>query len=157
MRHLAKPAAALAAALVVYGMVSSVSHAHEYTLGTLRIDEPWSRESPPGISVGVGYMRITNTGDAPDRLVGGRSPVAEDVQFHRSVRQKDGTTKMVRQEGGVAVPAGTKVSFEPGSYHVMLMGLQRPLNSDKPVPLTLRFKRAGAIDVRLAVQPLGTA
>ena len=155
MKALTKPAAALVAAVVVYSMVSSVSHAHEYTAGPLRIEEPWSRESPPGTSVGFGYMRVTNTGERPDRLVAGRSPLAEDVRFHRTVRQEDGTTKMVRQKDGVAIPAGATIKFEPGGYHVMLIGLQRPVGPEKPVPLTVRFERAGEVEMNLAVQPLG--
>lgn len=157
VKTLASSVAALIAAALLYIMLTNVSHAHEYTTDSLRIEAPWSRESPPGTSVGVGYMRITNTGDAPDRLFAGRSPVAEDVQFHRSVRQDNGTTKMVRQQDGVAVPAGATVDFAPGGYHVMLMGLKRPLDPDKPLPITLRFERAGRVQMNFAVQPLGAS
>ena len=44
---------------------------HDVTIGSLKISAPWARATPKGASVGGGYMKITNTGTEPDRLVGG--------------------------------------------------------------------------------------
>ena len=42
--------------------------------GSLTLEQPWSRATPGGAKVGGGYLRITNTGTAPDRLTGGSFP-----------------------------------------------------------------------------------
>jgi hypothetical protein len=52
----------------------------------------------------------------------------------------------------VAVPAGGEVTFKPGSYHVMLIGLKKPLKAGDAVELHLRFEKAGTIDVNAPVR-----
>lgn len=123
------------------------------TLGDLRIERPWSRVTPPGTPVGVGYMTIVNTADEPDRLVAAESPAAGRVQIHRSVN-KDGQSSMVHQKDGVVVPPGGRIEFTPGGYHLMLMQLKQPLKEGERVPVTLRFERAGRIEVALGVRAL---
>lgn len=121
--------------------------------GNLRVEAPWARATPPGTPVGAGYLEIVNEGDAADRLLGASTPAAARVQLHRSV-ERDGTTTMVHQPDGVTVPAGGRRRFSPGGYHLMLMGLTEPLEAGERVPLTLRFERAGAVDIELQVRPL---
>jgi copper(I)-binding protein len=127
--------------------------AHDYRLGALHIEHPWSRATPPGTSVGAGYMGIVNEGERPQRLVGASSPVADKVQIHRTVEQ-DGTAEMRHQKDGVVVAAGSTVAFEPGSYHLMLMGLADPLEEGQRIPVTLEFEPAGRVTVELAVESL---
>ena len=119
----------------------------------IRIEQPWSRVTPPGTPVGAGYMTIVNTADEPDRLIAAESPAAGRVQIHRSVK-KDGTSSMVHQKDGVVVPPDGRLEFGPGGYHLMLMQLEDPLEEGERVPVTLRFERAGRVDVELMVRSL---
>ncbi len=127
--------------------------AQDYRLGALVIEDPWSRATAPGMPVGVGYLVIRNTGDSDDRLVGARAPVAGRVMLHRSV-EEEGMTRMEHQGGGIAIPAGATVALAPGGYHLMLMQLERALDKGEHVPLTLRFERAGTIEVELEVRAM---
>jgi len=43
----------------------------------------------------------------------------------------------MRAVDALPLPAGQAVALKPGSYHVMLMGLQRPIKAGETVPLTL--------------------
>ncbi len=52
----------------------------------------------------------------------------------------------------VHVPAGGTVSFQPGGYHVMLMGLVSPLQMSETFELTLVFEHAGAVVVTVEVR-----
>lgn len=121
--------------------------------GSLRIEQPWSRATPPGAPVGVGYLEIVNEGDEDDRLIGVSSPLAGRVMVHRSV-EEDGVTRMEHQEDGVVIPAGESVALAPGGYHLMLMQLDRRLEKGDSVPLILRFERAGEIETELEVRGL---
>ncbi len=121
--------------------------------GELRIERPWSRVTPPGTPVGAGYMTIVNTADEPDRLVAAESPAAGRVQIHRSVRE-DGTSSMVHQKDGAVVPPDGRLEFRPGDYHLMLMQLEEPLKEGERVPVTLRFERAGRVEVEFMVRSL---
>jgi hypothetical protein len=61
-------------------------------------------------------------------------------------------TMTMKRVTSVAVPAGGEVTFKPGSYHVMLIGLKKPLKAGDTVELHLRFEKAGAIDVSAPVR-----
>ncbi|KMQ75118.1 copper chaperone PCu(A)C [Marinobacter subterrani] len=127
--------------------------AHDYTQGDLKIDHPWSRPTPPGTPFGVGYMRISNTGGSAIVLVGARTPRAESVSIHESSMQ-EGIMRMVRVNGGLAIPAGETVELKPNSFHLMLEQLMSPLREGESVPLTLSFEGAPDIEVALKVEPL---
>ena len=51
----------------------------------------------------------------------------------------------------VSIPAHGKVEFKPEGYHIMLMGLKRPLRKGERVPITLEFYRAGSLRVEAVV------
>ena len=53
------------------------------TASQIAITAPWSRETAVGQDAGGAFMAITNSGAAPDRLTGGSTPVATEVQTLR--------------------------------------------------------------------------
>jgi copper(I)-binding protein len=134
---LALAAAALAAA------------AHGYTAGTLKIGHPWSRATVAG-QPGGGFLKIENTGKTPDRLLGGSTPAAERVELHTMAM--DGNVMRMREVPAIDLPPGQTVVLEPGRLHLMLMGLKAPLKADTKVPLTLKFEKAGEVQVELKVE-----
>ena len=129
---------------------TSGAAAHEYKVGDLTIGHPWTRATLPNAPVAGGYMTLTNGGSTPDRLVGGSSPVAKAVEVHEMSMQ-DGIMKMRQLPDGLEIPAGQSVKLEPGSYHLMLIGPKERLTKGMRVPLTLKFEKAGTVDVELAV------
>ena len=46
------------------------------------------------------------------------------------------------------------MALKPGSYHVMLIGLKKPLTAGETFPLTLTFEKAGNISVTVPVQAM---
>lgn len=129
---------------------SSVS-AHEFKAGSLTIEHPWSRATPPGASVGAGYLVITNAGSEPDRLVAATAEAAGHVEIHK-MEVKDGVMTMAPVAGGLEIPAGGKVELKPGSFHLMLMDLKTPLKKGEDVDGTLTFEKAGTVKVHFDVQ-----
>jgi copper(I)-binding protein len=63
----------------------------------------------------------------------------------------------MRAVPAIDVPAGARVALGSGGYHVMLVGLHRPLVAGASVPLTLTFERAGSIEVTADVEPAAAA
>lgn len=123
-------------------------------LGGITVVAAWSRATGPGMSVGAGYMIISNLGAAPDRLLSVSSPVSERVEIHRTSIE-DGTVRMRQVADGVMVPAGGTVEFSPGGLHLMLVQLKQSLRAGQSVPLKLVFERAGAITASMSVMPMG--
>ena len=130
--------------------IPAAAMAHEYSRGDLVIEHPWSRPTPPGTLMGVGYMTIHNHGENPVVLVAGDTPVAANVSIHETVSQ-DGLMKMRPLTSGLTIPAGETVALKPLSYHLMLEQLEAPLDSGDEVPLTLTFDGLEPMEVWLHV------
>jgi len=122
--------------------------------GALAIEQAWSRATPGGARVGGGYVRITNTGAAPDRLMGGSFPLAGRVELHEM--SLDGTVmRMKPVEGGLEIKPGETVELKPGGHHLMFMDLKTPLKEGDRLKGTLVFEKAGTVEVEYSVRPLG--
>jgi periplasmic copper chaperone A len=121
--------------------------------GAIRIEHPWSRATPAGATAGVAYMTIENGSNAEDRLTGASSNVAAATEIHE-MKTADGIMKMRAVTGGLAVPAHGSVALAPGGYHVMLIGLKKPLKAGETLVLTLDFAKAGKIQVSAPVMAM---
>lgn len=135
---------------------SSSLFAHEYKLGSLVIDHPWSRATPPGAAVGSGYLTIQNTGKEDDTLVAASLDAAREATVHESI-ESGGVVSMPHLKNGLPIPAGATVELRPGGPHLMFMPLTRPLKEGESIPATLTFAKAGTVAVEFAVGPLGEA
>lgn len=142
----------LAAVVVMaVALLASVpAAAHGYGKGDIQVRHPWARATPPGATVGAGYLEIRNNGRTADRLVGAVSPVAERVELHLTTR--NGEVMKMREAQRLDVPARQRLALRPGGPHLMLVGLKKPLAKGDRVPLTLRFERAGELTIELEVQ-----
>lgn len=140
---------ALAAALL---MSAATAFAHDYQAGSLKVAHPWARVTVPGQQVGGAFLSVNNTGSTADRLVGASSPAAERVEMHTMAMDANNVMKM-REVPAVELPAGQTVELQPSTaYHLMLVNLKAPLKQGDRVPLTLRFEKAGELQVSLLVQ-----
>lgn len=126
--------------------------AQEVRAGDLVILHPWTRAAGQN-GTGAGFLAIANQGSAADRLVGASSPVARVTEIHTHMREGD--VLRMRPVPAVDIPAGQTVTLQPGGFHLMLIGLKEPLIQDRTVPVTLRFERAGEVQVMLSILPAG--
>lgn len=104
----------------------------------LMVDDAWVREAPPGAQALAGYMKLHNHGDRERVLVGAESPAFESVMLHRTVMEGE-MSKMVHQHM-ITIPAKGMLSFEPNSYHLMMMNPKQALKAGDKVSVTLHFK-----------------
>jgi copper(I)-binding protein len=135
-------------------LLLSPANAHDYTVGTLKIGHPWARATPKGASVGAGYLSITNTGTTADRLLGGATDAASRFEVHE-MTMDNGVMKMRPLANGLIIAPGKTVTLAPGGYHVMFVGLKRPLVKGEHLDATLRFEKAGTVKVYLLVEGIG--
>ena len=149
-----KALAGLFAAALVLTAAQAQDTSADYKLGSLQISQPWSRATPKGATVAGAYLKITNNGTTPDRLVSGSSPVAGRFEVHE-VTTDNGVMKMRPLKGGLEIKPGQSVEFKPGSYHIMLLDLKQPLQKGERVKGTLTFEKAGSVDVDYMVVGVG--
>ncbi|KPV39050.1 hypothetical protein AN478_12090 [Thiohalorhabdus denitrificans] len=118
--------------LLLAGLVwAGAAHA-----GDVEIREPWIRHMP-GDTPSGGYFRIHNGTDSAVRLVAAESPAFRRIMLHRS-GSEEGSSRMEHVDR-VDVPAGGRVDFAPGGYHLMLMAPREELAVGEEVAVTLRF------------------
>lgn len=140
-------------------VVIKAQHSHGITpssvkVGSLTIEAAWTRATPAGAKVAGGYMTITNSGTAPDRLVGGTFPLAGRFEVHE-MAVANGVMTMRELAKGLEIGPGQKVELKPGGLHVMFMDLKSPLRDGQPVKGTLVFEKAGTVEIEYRVAPIG--
>jgi hypothetical protein len=151
MRTLSKFALAVA-------LIGSVTPAVAQGTGnsSITVEQPWARATPGGATTGAVYMTLDNKSGTADRLTGVSSDVADKLQIHE-MKVENGVMKMREIAGGLPIPASGSVELKPGSYHVMLVGLKKPLTAGEKFPLMLTFEKAGNVSVTVLVQAMGAS
>jgi periplasmic copper chaperone A len=144
----------LTAAALVLG--TSAGAAKDYKVGSLEIKDPWIPATPKGAPVAGGYLTIVNSGTAPDRLIGGSSPIAGRFEMHRMTMDR-GIMRMRPVSGGLEIKPGETVELKPGALHVMFVGLKQPVEKGQSIKGTLVFEKAGPVEIEYRVEAIGGA
>lgn len=116
----------------------------------ISVSGAWVRAVPPSSSVSAAYMTINNDSGEAAYLESAATTAARSAEIHL-MASADGmmTMKMV---DGVAIPAHGRVSLDPSGYHLMLIGLRKPLQPGASVKLALRFRDGRALTIAAPVR-----
>ena len=147
-RRLAR--AALLATFAVVPIAASAG-ADEFKVGDVTIDRPWTRATT--VQTGAAYMTLRTAGQSPDRLVKVTSMDAERVEIH-TMSMEGGVARM-KEIPGIDIRPGAATQLKPGGFHLMLVGLRRPLREGESVRLALTFEKAGTVEVDATVEKAG--
>jgi hypothetical protein len=120
--------------------------------GDVQVTNAWARATPGGAQTAAAYVTILSP--TADRLTAAATPAAQKAELHSMTM--DGNVMKMRQVDGIDLPAGQAVTLKPGGYHIMLTCLAQPLTEGQTFPLTLTFDKAGARDVTVTVQKVGS-
>jgi len=119
------------------------------------VKDAWVRGTVPAQKITGAFATLTSTEDA--KLVAVKTPVAKSVEIHRS-DMRGGVMRMEAVDA-VALPAGKPVKLDEGGYHVMLMGLAKPIQAGTKVPLAFVIEdakgRRSTVSTEAPVRPLG--
>lgn len=161
MKSMSVTAAFLAATLLAaspgvsaheHGKNKEMSGHHKMSAG-IEIENAWARATPGMSKNGGAYFTAKNTGKDADRIVGVSANVSAKAELHTHLN--DNGIMRMRQVDGLDVPAGGEVTFRPGGYHIMFIGLHKPLKEGDRFPVTLIFEKAGQQTVEIDVMGVG--
>jgi copper(I)-binding protein len=107
------------------------------TADQVLISQAWIRPAVKGQSGTGGFMRLLS--QQGGTLLGFESPVAT-AELHEMAMEGD--VMRMRPLKALVMPAGQPVDLKPGSYHLMLMNLKKPLKVGDVVPVTLKLQGA---------------
>jgi|LNFM01.1.fsa_nt_gb copper(I)-binding protein len=125
--------------------ITPAANAHRIKTKTLQIDHPWTgdmAEAKPPFDIVV-QMVIRNTGKAADVLTGASSPHAERIEL---VHAATGPQKAVE------IKAGARVELSTKSVYLRVFGFNKLIDTYDYFPMTLNFKRAGAVKIEVMVE-----
>jgi copper(I)-binding protein len=143
-------------AILVLSLIGTAATAQETRVGELQISRSWMRATPPGSTVGAWYLEIVNNGEKSDRLVGGSVAVSTSIEIHET-KINGGIARMRPIAEGIVLAPQSTTKLEPGGAHIMLVGLKQPLKQGQRVKGTLIFSNAGAVELDVPVESLGSA
>lgn len=139
-------------AVALLALISGTAFAADVDIKT-----PWVRGTVTGQQASGAFMEITSKAGAT--IVGASSPVAAITEIHEM--KMDGGVMKMRAVARLDLPAGKPVKLEPGSYHVMLMGLKQQLKKGDSVPLSLKVegqdKTVETIEIKAEVRDLASS
>lgn len=101
----------------------------------------------------VAYFTIKG-GPTDDRLMNVISPVVIRTELHESMKMGD-MMSMKPLDGGVAVPAGATVKFEPGGKHVMLYNLNPVVQPRTTMAMIFTFASGTQLQAQVPVRAAG--
>ncbi|MCU7883929.1 MAG: copper chaperone PCu(A)C [Candidatus Thiodiazotropha sp. (ex Lucinoma annulata)] len=119
---------------------------------SIMVDDPYVRAVPPGQPNSASFMSLHNKSGQGYTLIGASTSVAEVAELH--THTMDGGMMRMRKVEKINLPAGERVSLQPGGLHIMLIGLKQKLVPDERVQLTLQFEDGSNLKVEAPVRKL---
>jgi len=125
-----------------------------FKVGDITVKSLWSRATPAGAKIAAGYLTVTNGGSAPDVFVGATTNAADRVEIHE-MSVDGGVMKMRPLPAGLPLKPGETVELKPSGFHLMMVDIKQQLKPGDTVKATLKFEKAGAVDVTFVVNAMG--
>lgn len=111
----------------------------------IEVKDAWVRAMPVGIPNSAAFFEISNHLPKAITLMSVSTPVAKESEIHETIQQGPFTT--MNEVKTVTIPAKESVGLKPGGLHVMLVGLEKPLEEGQTIPLTLTFEDGTKVKV----------
>lgn len=127
---------------------------HHAMPAKVKVMNAWARATPGLVKNGGAYFTAVNGGAHADRIIGVSSEMASRTELHTHLND-NGVMRMRQVKGGIEVPPGGKVTFKPGGYHIMFIGLKKPFKKGDSFPVTIMFEKAGKQTVTVSVKSVG--
>lgn len=103
----------------------------------ITVTNPRIRATAPGQTVSGAFMTLVNSSEKAYALTSVSFSGAGMVEIHET-SMNEGVMRM-RKIDQISIPANGSAELKPGSYHIMLMGLAKPMTAGTSETLTLTF------------------
>lgn len=103
----------------------------------IKVENSYVRATPPNLPNSAAFMTIKNDSNKAISLVKASSNISKVVELHTH-DMKDGIMKMY-QVPQIDIKKNAKVELKPGGFHIMFIGLSKPLKEGNNIELTLEF------------------
>ena len=121
----------------------------------LSVKEGWARATGAS-DAAAAYFTIQNAGGA-GKLTGVRSSIGRAMLHETSLENGVMRMRPIDPAEGLIIPSNGRLLLAPGGAHVMITGLEKPLEPGDRFDVTLQFDKARPKKVAINVQPAAAA
>jgi copper(I)-binding protein len=94
----------------------------------------------------AGFLVISNSGKAPDKLTSVSSTLSDNISIHKTVNQR------MEEVTSFTIPAGGKLDLERGGSHVMFADIKHPVKKGQSFTVELHFQKTPPITITVPVK-----
>jgi len=125
--------------------VAAMLVAAQANAGEVKVKDAWTRATAPGQDSAMVQLVITSKKAA--KLVGVACKDANTSELHSMVME--GEMMKMRQVDSIDLPAGKAVDLGAAGYHLMLIGLKKPLEAGKKTNCEMVVRGADGKDTKV--------
>ena len=118
----------------------------------IAVSKPRIRATAPGQTVSGAFMTLVNNSTTAYALTSVSFSGASTVEIHET-SMHEGRMRM-QKLSHIDIPANGTAELKPGSYHIMLIGLEKEMKAGTTETLTLTFSDASQKTVEALVGTL---
>ncbi|MCF4173725.1 copper chaperone PCu(A)C [Vibrio sp. McD22-P3] len=101
------------------------------------VNDAYARATPPNATTSAVFATIENTSDKDRVIVEAASQASSVVELHDVIM--DGDVMKMRQVKSITVPANGQTILKPGSLHIMLLDVEKPMKEGETINVELTF------------------
>lgn len=116
------------------------------------IEQGYIRETIPGTTISSAYMTIRNDSHENIVLIGVSSKVSERIELH--THQISNGMMRMRKLDRIIIPANEQVVLQPSGLHIMIFDLDKRLQAESEIQLSLQFSNSISQNVTLPVRSI---
>jgi periplasmic copper chaperone A len=120
----------------------------------ITVQDAWIRGIPSSATTTAAFMTIHNAGSDNAILKSADCEIAETVQIH--TMEQVGEIMKMKEVSELRIPANGQAILAPKGYHIMLIGLVRPIKEGESIPLSLNFADRPTVVVDAVVKKWGS-
>ena len=110
----------------------------------------YARATPPSAETSALFGQFVNSSDKDHYIVSAETKAAGKVELHDVIMEGD-VMKMRRVEK-IKIPANGSVTLKPGSLHIMLFNLEKPLAEGNIIPVKITFANGETQDLEAPIK-----
>ena len=141
--------------LVVFSFMTilipyQITWSNDFKKNAIEVNNPYIYKPFVGARSAAGYLSIRNHAHKDLNLLQVSTALGR-AMLHKTTTTDDGVVKMEHLVK-VYIPAGDELIMQPGSIHIMIMGLSRALVVGEKIPATLKFSDGVEMAIEFTVQ-----
>jgi len=125
----------------------SMTYANNYSID---IEDAWIRAMPSKAMSTAAFMKITNKLPNEVKLISADIDGVQSVELHKTI--SDGKVMKMVKQSYIPLPANSSIVLKPGSWHIMMIGLEKQFSEGSVHQIQLNFDNGFTQNIKIRVK-----